>query len=69
MLKKVEFLNKNWQVVGKPDFPQILPANLIGFLHVNLAQFTRTLSFGYFVKDFFLLLELITKDIFHHTMG
>ena len=24
-LKKVKFFNKKWQVVGKPDFPLILP--------------------------------------------
>ena len=42
---------------------------MIGFTHVNLAQFTRSISFGHILKDFFLLLELVTKDIFYHTKG
>ena len=33
------------------------------FLCVNLAQFMRSLSFGYFSKGFFLLIELFMKDL------
>ena len=62
-MKKVKFFNK-WQVVARPNFPQLCQSNLIGFLHVNLAQFTRSLSFGHFLKDFFHLLELVMKNIF-----
>ena len=65
LMKKVKFFNKKWQVVARPEFPSICKSNLIGFLHVNLAQFMRSLSFGHFLKDFFLLLESVMKEIIY----
>ena len=64
-LKKVNFFNTKWQVVGRPDFP-LCQSNLTGFSGITLAQFTRSLSFGHFLKDFFLLHQLVIKDIFSH---
>ena len=58
MLKKVTFFDKKWQVVGRPDSPLILPVKSKRF-------FARALSFGHFLKDFFLLFELGTKDNFN----
>ena len=56
-------------MVARPDFPLILLVKLIGFSRVNLAQVRRSLSFGHFLKDFFLLLELVMKDIFYQKKG
>ena len=53
-------------LVERPDFPLILPVKSDRFLHVSLAQFMRSLSFGHFLKAFFLLRELVLKDIFYH---
>ena len=47
-------------MVARSDFPSL------GFSRVNLAQFTRSLSLRHFLKDFFLLLEIVTKDIIYH---
>ena len=42
---------------------KVSASNVIGFSRVNLAQFTKALSFGYFLKDFYPLHELGTKGM------
>ena len=71
MLKKVKFFNKKWKVVGRMFKISFGFASQIKkvFLHENLAQLTRSLSFEHFLKDFFLLLELGTKSIFDLKQG
>ena len=64
MLQKVKFFNKRWQICL-----QFCQSNLIGFSHVKLVEFTTALPLGHFFKDFFLLLELHTKDSFCHKKG
>ena len=56
-------------MVGRPDFPLILAVKSDRVFCANLTELTRYLSFGYFLKDFFFLLELGMKDIFHHNKG
>ena len=48
---------------------QFCQSNLIGFLLVTLAHFTRSFSFRHFLEDFFLPCELVMKDIFCHKLG
>ena len=68
-LKKVKFFNK-WQVVGRPDFPSISPVKSDRFFACKSGPIHKSsLSFGHFLKDFFPLLELGTKDIFCHKKG
>ena len=47
------------QVVGTPDFPSCLPVKSDRLSACSSAQFTRSLLFRYFSKDFFLLQELL----------
>ena len=69
-LKKVKFFNKKWQVVREDQiFRRFCQSNVIGFSHVNLAQFTGSLLFGHFLKNFFFLLKLVMKNIFYRKRG
>ena len=59
------------KVVGRAEFPWFGPLNMIGMSHGNLAQFTRSLSFGHLIllNHGYLLLAVnsMYDEALHHT--